>query len=232
MMTEKQIYTVGIHEAAHFVAADFFKIPAYPRVFPDGERFPGSATTLAGVCELMEPVSKFQRATVCWAGILAECLLVERPAFAPPFPPSGRDLRLWHSAMIHQLRKLSPGDYAGIAKGFRQSLKACRKAFEIVSRNKATIKRIAKGVAAAVKNQSAPADVFSLKIEPVKPLELPAPMTETFEASPSLPGNVEVLRKFLSQMKPDDPQRSQFQEMLARLERDKRLSDEIYAIPG
>ena len=53
-------YSTRIHEASHFVAADFFHIPSYPEITPGGYSQIAESTTphTAGLCHLEEPVTQ------------------------------------------------------------------------------------------------------------------------------------------------------------------------------
>jgi hypothetical protein len=223
-MTTEEINQTALHEASHSFAALAYHIANFPRVTPDKPLMPHSTETVNGICQIEQSVTPFQNAVIGWAGILGVCMFGSPPVYAPPFKPSTlTQLRVWHDMMLAQIRNLSSTDRAMII-GYKKFWQSCKAAFLILSKNKSRVKWLAKHLAAdAEKRQAESNDVFSLQIEPVKPN---APMTEIFEASLSLSSNVEVLRKFLSRMSPDDPQRPKFQKMLECLERGEKLPDE------
>jgi hypothetical protein len=72
--------------------------------------------TYAGICHLDDgPISKFQRAVICWSGPLSECLFkTTQHPWQPPFKPNKKLLRDWHGMMMQQFARLSNGDQAGI----------------------------------------------------------------------------------------------------------------------
>jgi len=150
---------IAIHECGHFVAASHYEIPACPELTPGGvSRLAPemSNPSQAGVCHTAPPFSKFEYSVICWSGILAECLLGVAPAWAPPFPPSARNLKDWHLMVLNQADKLSRADQLGIfgacdtgdSKKFTAGAvwRSCKSAFQIIRGNRARITRLAKSL--------------------------------------------------------------------------------------
>jgi hypothetical protein len=158
-------YTVAIHEASHAVAADFYGVPNYPELTPDGFSQVKQSTDpgTAGLCHLEPPFTKFQDAVISWAGFIGQCLHGTAPDWAPPFKPSEKMLRDHYMMAMHQLKKLSGADRLGILQDYRHSWRAFRSAFRIVRKNRARILRLAKAIAGRV--------------------EKPVPMPEKFPAT-------------------------------------------------
>ena len=159
-------YTVAIHEASHAVAADFYGVPNYPELTPDGFSQVKQSTDpgTAGLCHLEPPFTKFQDAVISWAGFIGQCLHGTAPDWAPPFKPSEKMLRDHYMMAMHQLKKLSGADRLGILQDYRHSWRAFRSAFRIVRKNRARILRLAKAIAGRV--------------------EKPVPMPEKFLTQP------------------------------------------------
>jgi hypothetical protein len=150
--------TTAIHEAGHSVAADLFRIPAYPEVTPGGFSAVTGTTDArhAGVCHFDDgPVSKFQLAVISWSGPLAHCLYGTRHDWMPPFKPSVKLLRDWHGMMLQQIARLSDGDRRGIL-GYRDSWRSCKSAFAIVRKNRVRIIRLAKAMTGATEKTAVP----------------------------------------------------------------------------
>jgi hypothetical protein len=159
---EKFDFQIAIHECGHFVAASHYEIPACPELTPGGvSRLAPemSNPSHAGVCHTELPYSRFQYSVICWSGILAECLLGVAPSWAPPFPPSSRNLKDWHLMVLNQADKLSRGDQLGIfgtcdtgdSKIFTQGgvWRSCKSAFRILRSNRGRITRLAKALTEA-----------------------------------------------------------------------------------
>ncbi len=185
-------YSTRIHEASHFVAADFFHIPSYPEITPGGYSQIAESTTphTAGLCHFEEPVTQFQRAVICWAGIIGEVLYGTAPFWAPPFKPCARNLRDFYSMMMHQLQRLSDTDRAGILGCHRNRWRAFKSAFNIVRKNRPRIMRLAKAMTGERKEPSMP-----------MPAKFPVAFTEFLERIVAADGAAnpeEKLRSFVS----------------------------------
>ena len=148
-MNASDYFTTAVHESGHHVAADYFHIPSYPEVTPGGRSVlaatPGAH---AGICYLENPITKFQDAVICWSGIMAQCMFATAPEWAPPFKPTKKMLKDWHGMVRHQVKQLSDEDRIGIF-GYKDTWRACKSAFAILSRNRARITRLAKYLAEA-----------------------------------------------------------------------------------
>lgn len=153
---------IAIHECGHFVAASHYQIPARPELTPNGVSSLVPETSSeghAGVCHTAAPFTKFQFAVICWSGTLAECLCGVAPSWAPPFPPSARNLKDWHLMVLNQADKLSRADQLGIfgvcdtgdSKKFTPGSvwRSCKSAFHIIRRNRGRITRLAKSLVEA-----------------------------------------------------------------------------------
>jgi hypothetical protein len=142
------IYAVAIEEAGHHVVAEHYRVASFPELTPDGISIldPNSTPHSAGVCHLDEPVSKFEHAAICWAGIISLCLFGVAPTWAPPFKLTKRMLRDWCSMIFQQRHRLSDADQRGIIS-YADTLRACKSAFAIVTKNRARIVRLAKALA-------------------------------------------------------------------------------------
>lgn len=148
MFMNDNIYAVAIEESAHHVVAEHYRVPSFPELTPDGISIldPNSTPDSAGVCHLDEPISKFEYAAICWAGIISLCLFGVAPTWAPPFKLTKRMLRDWCSMIYHQRQRLSDADRRGI-NGYADTLRACKSAYAIVTKNRARIIRLAKCLA-------------------------------------------------------------------------------------
>jgi hypothetical protein len=159
-MNTIEYFSTAVHESAHAVAADHFKIPSYPEVFTGGRSvlFPAEvSTSYAGRCHLESPVTEFQQAVISWAGPMGQAMFSTSPDWFPPFKPSEKMLRDWFSMMLNQLRRLSDGDARGI-RGYKDQWRACRSAFAILRKNRARIIRLGKCLAQVQVNAEREAD--------------------------------------------------------------------------
>jgi len=239
-MTSTQINETAVHEAGHFLGCAHFQMRAFPEVTPFGFYSPSSTVPCTGVCRIPDPLTPYQACVVGWCGPLAQCLTGATESWMPSFKVTERTLRDWYLMLLARLEHLSAEDARMIRGGQGKIWLACKSAFKILSRDKPRLKRIARHLAVVAEKEQA--NPFSLKLTtPYEPMNAtiprlpePEPMTDDFqlpETPLALPGRIQVLKNFLARMMPDDPERSKFQDMLARIERGEKLSPEI-AAPG
>jgi hypothetical protein len=156
MNNDNFTYSIAVHESGHAVAGAHFKIPAYPEITPNGEsRVTGAVDPKhAGLCYLGDgrdgrPITKFQHAAFCWAGPMSECLYGHPSSWQPPFKPSRLMLRDWHGMMMQQIKRFSEGDQSGIL-AYKDTWRSCKSAFQIVTKNRVRIIRLAKAIAGRI----------------------------------------------------------------------------------
>ena len=149
----------GIHEAGHSVCATHFKIAALPEILHDGRSIASEMIRpdAAGLCSYIErKISPLQYAIISWGGAVAEALYGTPPGWFPPFKPTALLLQDWWAGMEVQIHHFSASDRAGIDGCYRQSWRACKTAFRIVTKNKARVRRLAQAITDGRKTPSMP----------------------------------------------------------------------------
>jgi len=147
--SEGELISTTIHEAGHAVCATRFRIAAFPEITPGGfsQILQKTDPGVTGLCHFDSgPITQFQSAVIAWCGPMSECLLGQPPFFLPQFKPSRALLRDWHSAAMQQVGRFSDTDRRGIL-GYRDTWRSCKSAFQVVTRNKSRIVRLAKAIA-------------------------------------------------------------------------------------
>ena len=214
-MTDHEITATAWHEAGHHVAALHFKIPSYPVVTPEGHYNPGSTVAHSGVCYLDQEntITPWQGCVIGWAGILAQALAGLRHLWMPPFKPTARDLKDWHSMMLFRRGELSEGDQKFILGCASRSWPACKTAYRILRREMPRLRRMAKHTAAAVRKD-------------------PAKMDTKAGIEAGRTSRAQFLETHLAGLKPDAPDRARLTEILAYLKRGEEPPANLFAPPG
>jgi hypothetical protein len=209
-LTNREINATAAHEAGHYVAAFGLGLPAFPEVFTETRVMQEGATPSAGLCGVGEvALTAWQGSVIGWAGMLGQAMMGERYPWMPPMKPTATNLEDWYSMMMAQADKLSYSDQRMIF-GYRHAFRSCKAAFQILNREQARLRRIAK------------------QIKPRCPIERDYTMKTPPQAEKvSIEQRAVLLEAHLAAMKPDDQDRPRFVAILECLKRSEEPTDNL-----
>jgi hypothetical protein len=196
-------FRVAAHEAAHYLICAEYGIAASPVIYPEAFRRPAPASNggevIAGECQIVGKVTPFQAGVIGWAGLIGEALAEADTVIHFPLPLKKSTLRDCHNIAVCNLDKLSLQDQICIST-FKSTWTPFRRAYEILVRQRAKLKRLAAGIKPSSRNPAP------------EPTNQPPPTLTTTIAERAI-----LLEKFLAGMKPGDPDRERFEKILEHL---------------
>ena len=146
---EQDQYRLTVHELSHHLTAGHYGLGSAPKIFVANERPTQSdGQVLGGLTRFAGTLPKFQMAVIGWSGTIGE-LICGVSSFSVCFPLERATTKAWFFVCIASLMELSETDRALICAYSKSYWRSFKRAFEILSKQKRTLLRLAKATKSA-----------------------------------------------------------------------------------